>query len=230
MERQPYCSLPWCGKTGVIDLHHVKPRSQGGTDDDENLVALCHECHMKHHGEKHIEFRYTDGHWFANGQSMHVYNPMFQGGQNTATVDDGVKLWHLTQELREAMSEKSYGEWEVARVISEAKIVFPETYDEWLMEEMHLPSTNAARSIASKRMLWYAMGKKVAHLGPTRGYRVARASKKHFDMFLDDILADEEELSVEDFEAKYFGSTPWEEKEKHECPECGQLHVVKVKA
>lgn len=37
-----------CGKTAV-DLHHRIKRSQGGSDEAENLVPLCRECHMKYH-------------------------------------------------------------------------------------------------------------------------------------------------------------------------------------
>jgi 5-methylcytosine-specific restriction protein A len=37
-----------CGKRAV-DIHHVKHRSQGGTDEPENLIALCRECHEKIH-------------------------------------------------------------------------------------------------------------------------------------------------------------------------------------
>lgn len=29
----------------VIDVHHILPRDHGGTDDDDNLMALCHVHH-----------------------------------------------------------------------------------------------------------------------------------------------------------------------------------------
>ena len=37
-----------CGAVAV-DLHHIIKRSQGGSDKVENLVALCRDCHNKHH-------------------------------------------------------------------------------------------------------------------------------------------------------------------------------------
>lgn len=37
-----------CGRVAV-DIHHKKFKSQGGTDDINNLVALCRECHKKAH-------------------------------------------------------------------------------------------------------------------------------------------------------------------------------------
>lgn len=40
-----------CKGTGV-DVHHIKSRSQGGSDDIENLIALCRKCHNHAHSDK----------------------------------------------------------------------------------------------------------------------------------------------------------------------------------
>jgi len=39
------------GKSGSkkIEVHHIKPRSEGGTNHPTNLICLCHDCHTKHH-------------------------------------------------------------------------------------------------------------------------------------------------------------------------------------
>ena len=37
-----------CGRA-ASDGHHVVLRSQGGDDVEENIVPLCHECHMRYH-------------------------------------------------------------------------------------------------------------------------------------------------------------------------------------
>lgn len=29
--------------------HHIKKKSQGGGDTEDNLVTICMECHSKHH-------------------------------------------------------------------------------------------------------------------------------------------------------------------------------------
>lgn len=29
----------------AVDIHHIEYKSQGGTDDAENLIALCRMCH-----------------------------------------------------------------------------------------------------------------------------------------------------------------------------------------
>jgi len=39
---------PWCecgARTTMVD--HIIPRSQGGTDDPENLKAMCKPCHSR---------------------------------------------------------------------------------------------------------------------------------------------------------------------------------------
>lgn len=40
------------GPEGHVELHvdHIEPQSAGGSDDPENLRALCRECHMEIHG------------------------------------------------------------------------------------------------------------------------------------------------------------------------------------
>jgi len=39
-----------CGSRNV-ELHHVRFRSQGGSDVPENLVMLCSDCHLMIHAE-----------------------------------------------------------------------------------------------------------------------------------------------------------------------------------
>ncbi len=34
----------YCGKKAV-DPHHIVPRSQNGSNEKENLIALCRKCH-----------------------------------------------------------------------------------------------------------------------------------------------------------------------------------------
>lgn len=34
-----------CGATANLHVHHRVRRSQGGTDDDFNLITLCQKCH-----------------------------------------------------------------------------------------------------------------------------------------------------------------------------------------
>ena len=40
-----------CGKIAV-DLHHIIMLSQCGSDNPENIIPLCRECHMRSHSNK----------------------------------------------------------------------------------------------------------------------------------------------------------------------------------
>ena len=39
-----------CGSTENVDMHHIVPLSQGGSNALGNLVYLCKACHIKAHG------------------------------------------------------------------------------------------------------------------------------------------------------------------------------------
>ena len=42
------CAL--CDSTRFLQIHHVVPRSQGGTNSPHNLITLCSDCHALAHG------------------------------------------------------------------------------------------------------------------------------------------------------------------------------------
>ena len=46
LARQPICAMPGCGKPAE-HVDHVVPKAQGGSDDIENLQALCPACHSR---------------------------------------------------------------------------------------------------------------------------------------------------------------------------------------
>lgn len=43
------CQSPGCHHSRFLEVHHLKPRSQGGGNELENLVTLCSGCHRLHH-------------------------------------------------------------------------------------------------------------------------------------------------------------------------------------
>ena len=45
--RKPWCE--YCGRWGLMEIHHVKSRGSGGHDVAENLVNLCVGCHKRVH-------------------------------------------------------------------------------------------------------------------------------------------------------------------------------------
>jgi 5-methylcytosine-specific restriction endonuclease McrA len=38
-----------CGSMKSLEVHHQRFRSQSGEDTEENLIALCAECHSRAH-------------------------------------------------------------------------------------------------------------------------------------------------------------------------------------
>ncbi|MEN8007945.1 MAG: HNH endonuclease [Candidatus Krumholzibacteriota bacterium] len=44
-----HCQAPGCGRTRFLEVHHIVPRQQGGTNQADNLVTLCGSCHRLWH-------------------------------------------------------------------------------------------------------------------------------------------------------------------------------------
>ena len=61
---KPLCADPFKLHQGrpvvATDVDHIKPLRDGGTNDAENLQALCHECHSK-------KTATSDGGWGRHG-------------------------------------------------------------------------------------------------------------------------------------------------------------------
>ncbi|MBD3222856.1 hypothetical protein GF314_16635, partial [bacterium] len=43
------CRAPGCDHRGFLEVHHVNPRSRGGTNAPDNLITLCSACHRLWH-------------------------------------------------------------------------------------------------------------------------------------------------------------------------------------
>ena len=52
-KNHPICEK--CGATTDIEVHHITPRILGGTDNENNFIALCHKCHREQHAYNHSE-------------------------------------------------------------------------------------------------------------------------------------------------------------------------------
>ncbi|NLN72464.1 MAG: HNH endonuclease [Thermoplasmatales archaeon] len=54
LEGHPFCEL--CRREGRLTratvAHHITATRYGGTDDEENLMALCNRCHSALHGRQ----------------------------------------------------------------------------------------------------------------------------------------------------------------------------------
>lgn len=50
----PFCQI--CKKHGklvkAVEVHHIRPLAEGGTNEFTNLICLCHRCHARIHAER----------------------------------------------------------------------------------------------------------------------------------------------------------------------------------
>lgn len=220
MERQPFCSLPWCGKTGKIDLHHVIPRSQGGGEGEGNIVAICHECHMKHHGEEHLDFTMLDGKWHVLHEGRYaplvVYNPH----TDEVPFDTEDILGDLGSELRELKCSADQVDYFLSRELAEAEAKLHgdrKALAEWCVDNLDI-SPRSVDSYLSKRIAYASLPEDCSTLGITNGYKVFLLSQTNP---LGEVLSDYGSMSRSQFNDKY-GLT--KHKTKCECPVCGAMH------
>ena len=74
------CSLPSCRNTLWVDVHHIIPKSQGGSHKESNLLCLCGAHHrLLHDGQMALE---PNKHGlltatFANGRTEPIPHPLF---------------------------------------------------------------------------------------------------------------------------------------------------------
>jgi 5-methylcytosine-specific restriction endonuclease McrA len=50
IRRHPLCQR--CERAFAVEVHHLKPISQGGTNDPGNLQSVCRQCHREAHGKE----------------------------------------------------------------------------------------------------------------------------------------------------------------------------------
>lgn len=89
---------------------------------------------------------------------------------------------------------------------------------------------NLSPSNVSRYMTWASVPQEWgAPLGVALGCAAGRALKEHDEATVrtaaEAVVTGE--LRIEDFEAELLGRTPLEEKERHVCPDCGAVHVIK---
>lgn len=53
-KEHPFCEE--CFRKGIMiaveEVHHIKPLSEGGTNNKENLISLCKSCHARVHAKR----------------------------------------------------------------------------------------------------------------------------------------------------------------------------------
>lgn len=182
--KPPCCSLPWCGRTGKIDAHHIVRRSQGGSDDESNIVYLCHECHVRHHSDARYQltfydevdaddvvYRYVER---ADGKSgpVFVYNEYDQGpSPQTPTEDEGVELHRIERVIAGNSRVANDISWENSHLLYAASRIVDDVY-EWaanldeplsrrtvdvMLATRILPDACSALSLSQRRRLLTAL-------------------------------------------------------------------------
>ena len=48
------CQAPGCEHTKFLEVHHIQPRTDGGSNDPENLITLCSACHRLVHEKQEV--------------------------------------------------------------------------------------------------------------------------------------------------------------------------------
>ena len=48
-----------CGNKDFLEVHHINPKTSGGTDDYDNLILLCACCHSAIHHRAYNAARYN---------------------------------------------------------------------------------------------------------------------------------------------------------------------------
>jgi hypothetical protein len=81
-ERDEYrCQVPGCTRRAELQGHHIIFRSQGGSDDPSNLVAVCyahhqqgvHDGHLRCAGNANHRLRWVLGPRGKHGSAFRVY-------------------------------------------------------------------------------------------------------------------------------------------------------------
>ncbi len=49
------CQSPGCGNTRFLEVHHIRPRAEGGGNDPANLITLCSACHQLAHDGTRVQ-------------------------------------------------------------------------------------------------------------------------------------------------------------------------------
>lgn len=82
------------GNSTKMDVHHIVPRNQGGSNQMSNLILLCRKCHDAAHGEcmaPTVDFE-TSGE--MENDEFEQFRKLFQNFQ-PAIFDQGSKIWRI---------------------------------------------------------------------------------------------------------------------------------------
>jgi len=72
-----HCAFPGCKESQSVQIAHIKPVSEGGSNNFYNLILLCDCCHRKFDNGKHIESGSTRKNLFILKKNLMRLNSMY---------------------------------------------------------------------------------------------------------------------------------------------------------
>jgi HNH endonuclease/RuvA, C-terminal domain len=124
---QHRCRVPGCTHATFVDVHHIRPRSEGGGHDPDNLITLCGAHHRaSHRGELIIEaqpggaptFRHADGTDYGHAVTPRVVDAhakVFSGLRNL-----GFREREIRAVLAELLADEDLRDTSPERLLREA--------------------------------------------------------------------------------------------------------------
>lgn len=89
------------GKSGdpILTVHHIRPRSDGGSDRPANLITLCKTCHHRHHHEHPLNLKAPQT--LRDATQFNVIKAYVM--RATIHLQRGVTFGHITKARRMAL-------------------------------------------------------------------------------------------------------------------------------
>jgi len=104
-ERDNYC-CKICGTGGKVEVHHIIPKSIGGTEDETNLITLCKDCHV--HMPKKINTKTKINDLIIQNSTKNAIKPRQQ-----RFIEEYIKsLGHISDSCKEiGIDRDTYYKW-----------------------------------------------------------------------------------------------------------------------
>lgn len=115
------CEL--CGRKFSLELHHIIPKSMGGTDEEDNLILICGVCHSRltpkrelvKHGLKKHAIEYYLRTYLYQKFHMHYYEIGEECGWSNFGVDIGYeafqRLYQKELDRLERFGKEGFFKW-----------------------------------------------------------------------------------------------------------------------
>lgn len=81
-----HCKCESCNKEDAVEVHHIRPLSIGGADDESNYIALCEGCHISQHS-KNKQFSKSRLTKFAIYKKRYGFNKSNTGNKLISKTD-----------------------------------------------------------------------------------------------------------------------------------------------